>query len=177
MLACLRQAPTKKLSNVINSTATAGATYSAVIDGDFVAEAASIQLQKRKFLHVPLLIGTNTDEGTSFGPQGINTTQQFLAYAAKNPYSGVTDNTTATDFALLYPNIPAIGVPATIQGWPSGSLGAQFKRTSALAGDLIMQAPRRLMAHVWAKNNVTLYSYRFNVHVSKKQGHPLLSSV
>jgi triacylglycerol lipase len=105
--------------------------------------------------------------GTSFGPRGINTTDQFLAYCRQGTGARALDNTTATDLAILYPDIPAIGIPATLQGRPSGSLGSQFKRTSALAGDLTMQAPRRIMSEAWARFNATSYSYLFNVVVSK----------
>ena len=30
------------------------------------------------YVHVPIICGTNTDEGTSFGPMGVNTSEQFL---------------------------------------------------------------------------------------------------
>lgn len=166
VLDCLRAAPVEKLNDVINSTATAGANYVPVIDGDLVAQAASVQLEQGLFVRVPYLAGTNSDEGTSFGPSQINTTEQFLAYCRQNPWSHISDNATASDLAILYPDIPAIGIPATIKGRPSPALGLQFKRTSALAGDLLMQAPRRLMAHSWAKYNTTMYTYRFNVLVS-----------
>jgi triacylglycerol lipase len=63
LLDCLRAVPVERLNAVINSTATAGATYSAVIDGDLVAKAASVQLQGGNFVRVPFLLGTNTDEG------------------------------------------------------------------------------------------------------------------
>jgi len=158
--------PVQRLNDVINSTATAGAAYSAVIDGDLVAKAAAAQLQEGSFVRVPFLLGTNTDEGTSFGPSGINTTDQFLAYCRSRSAARVLDNATATDLSILYPDIPDIGLPTTLPGRPSGSLGSQFKRTSALAGDFTMQAPRRIMSEAWARFNVTSYSYRFNVVVS-----------
>lgn len=40
-------------------------------------ESATVQLQQGKFAKVPYLIGSNTDEGTSFAVPGINTTEQF----------------------------------------------------------------------------------------------------
>lgn len=80
-LQCLREVPFEKLNAAINGTNGASEyNFSPVIDGDFVKEWGSIQLRDHKFVKVPILAGTNTDEGTSFGPVGINTTQQFYKY-------------------------------------------------------------------------------------------------
>ncbi|KAF2769967.1 alpha/beta-hydrolase [Teratosphaeria nubilosa] len=163
VLACLRAVDIMELNAVINSTATAGADYGAVIDGDFIVEDSSTQLERGNFVHVPYIIGCNTDEGTSFGPKGINTTAQFLAYIISD--DGV-DKVTAQDLAILYPDIPAIGIPATLAGRPNSTVGLQYKRTSAVVGDISMHAPRRLTAQEWASHNATVYTYRFNVLVN-----------
>jgi hypothetical protein len=41
---------------------------------------AAFNWTRVKFVKVPIITGTNTDEGTAFGPVGINTTEQFFAY-------------------------------------------------------------------------------------------------
>jgi carboxylesterase type B len=73
------------------------------------------------------------------------------------------DNATAQDLAILYPDIPAIGIPATYPGRPNGTYGLQYKRSSALGGDISMHGPRRLTAQLWASGNSTVFTYRFNV--------------
>lgn len=105
-------------------------------------------------------MGTNSDEGSGFS-QPANTTSQFLEGLAEQGY----DNATAQDLSILYPDIPDIGIPATLPGRPNATIGLQFKRTAAMYGDMVMTAPRRLSAQMWAKHGVPAYSYRFNVLV------------
>ena len=84
----------------------------------------------------------------------MNTTQQFLTYLEK---SQGLDNTTTQDLAILYPDIPAIGIPATIHGRPGPDIGLQFKRGSAVGSDIATAASSRHAAQLWAKNNGTVY--------------------
>lgn len=130
-------------------------------DGDFIREPASVSLPAGRFIKVPLLTGTNTDEGTAFGPRGINTTAQFITYIS----SVSTDNCTLSTLQAIYPDIPSIGIPSTYQGRTPAStlLGTQYKRSSAIAGDNLFIAPRRYTSEIWASWNLTSYSYRFNV--------------
>ena len=80
-LQCLREVPFEKLNSALNGTGGSPAyEFSPVIDGDFVMKRGSAQLDKHEFIHVPIIAGTNSDEGTSFGPTGINTTDQFYGY-------------------------------------------------------------------------------------------------
>jgi len=159
VLDCLRTVPSKELSDVFNSTRSAG--LGVVIDGDFVVDAPATQLERGDFVPVPFLIGSNSDEGIS-GAR-INTTAQFLNNIV-NTYK--VDNGTAQDLAILYPDVPAIGLPATVKGRPAASRGLQLKRVSALATDVGQGAPRRLTVQLWAKQGVPAYSYRFNVIVN-----------
>lgn len=158
VLDCLRKVPTEELNAVINSTTTSGAAYGVVIDGDFIEGDPNTQLDQGQFPRVPLLIGCNTDEGASFS-SSVNTTAEFLAYIAGMGY----DNATVQDFAILYPDIPEIGIPATISGRPDASIGLQYKRSNAIVGDMRQHAKRRFTAQSWAKAGVDVYSYRFNV--------------
>jgi len=148
---------------VLNSSVTASVPgWGAQIDHDFIAGSASKQLLNGNFVKVPILQGTNFDEGTSFGAKGINTTQQFLAVVEASGLNA----TVAQTFSLLYPDIPGVGVPGTLAGRPSGNwsfLGAQYKRASAYGGDIAMQAPRRATSQAWAAQNVSSWSYHFNV--------------
>lgn len=76
-LACLRAVPFDTLNNAINTTSTT--TWFPYLDGDFNARYGSVQLEEGDFVHVPIIIGANTDEGTAFGPYGINTEAEFVA--------------------------------------------------------------------------------------------------
>lgn len=165
-LACLRTVPIETLAAVLNSSATAGVRgWGASVDGDFLPASTSFLTLSGRFVRVPLVHGRNHDEGTMFATRGINTTDQFLANIVSRGFS----NDTAQILAILYPDIPAIGIPPTLNGRPTGSdasLGAQWKRASAFTGDLSMHAPRRLLSQTYARFNVTNYSYHFNVLVN-----------
>ena len=80
-LQCLREVPFEKLNSVLNGTGGMSEySFSPVVDGDFVRNWGSVQLDKQEFVKVPIIAGSNTDEGTAFGPTGINTTEQFYGY-------------------------------------------------------------------------------------------------
>ncbi|KAM3075159.1 hypothetical protein ACMFMG_007388 [Clarireedia jacksonii] len=164
-LACLRTVPTDTLSSIFNSSITSGIGWGAQIDNDMIRKPASQQILNGEFVKVPLLTGHNHDEGASFGARGVNTTSDFLRVVQ----SAGVDNTTATILSALYPDIPAIGIPSTLSGRPApaqASLGTQWKRAAAFGGDVSMHAPRRFVSKAWAAQNVSSYSYVFNVLVN-----------
>ncbi|KAK2003840.1 carboxylesterase [Colletotrichum falcatum] len=162
-LACLRGVPAWDLSDAINATAGAPA-FAGVVDGDFLVAKRHELVNAGRFTRVPLIVGTNADEGTQFGVRGVNTTEQWRAYLR----SGGAGNVTVEVLSALYPDIPRLGNPATLEGRPAGayaSYGAMWKRVNALAGDRAQHAPRRLLARRWAAANQTVYSYSFDVLV------------
>lgn len=154
------------LSNILNSSVTAQATFSVVIDHDFIIDTGTNLTLNGQFVKVPYLLGTNHDEGTAFAPSGINTTAEFLAVVTSNPLTHtVVDNATAAIVAVVYPDIPEIGIPDTLVGRPpeSREFGRQSKRAAAYFGDMLMQGPRRITAQSWAKYNGTAYTYIFDI--------------
>ncbi|GKT51246.1 lipase 1 [Colletotrichum spaethianum] len=162
-LECLRGVPTWTLSDIFNATANPG--FTGVVDGEFLEAARHELVNEGKFTRVPLLIGANTDEGTQFGTKGINTTEQWRAYLR----SGGANNITIEVLSALYPDIPRLGTPATLEGRPTGeyaSYGAMWKRVNVFAGDRAQHGPRRFFARHWAAANQTVYSYNFNVLVN-----------
>ncbi|WYZ39067.1 hypothetical protein EsH8_III_000981 [Colletotrichum jinshuiense] len=162
-LDCLRAVPAWDLSDVFNGTSSP--SFTGVTDGEFLEAPRHELINQGKFVHVPLLIGANTDEGTQFGTKGINTTAQWQAYLR----SGGAGNVTVEVLSALYPDIPRVGLPATLDGRPTGAdapYGAMWKRVNAFAGDRAQHGPRRYFARRWAAANQTVYSYNFNVLVN-----------
>lgn len=78
-LDCLRRLPLVVLNNILNTTEF-NSGWKPAPDGDFIARLGSEQLADGSFVHVPVIEGANTDEGTAFSPQGINTTADFVYY-------------------------------------------------------------------------------------------------
>lgn len=170
-LACLRTIPTAALSAVFNSTFNGSnigsdSNFSPQIDGDFLQASGTTQLRRGKFVKVPYLLGSNFDEGASFGTEGINTTAEFVGSILD--FTPGLDNETINTLLALYPDIPEMGIPATLTGRPSyeSGYGYQWKREAAYVGDLKMHAARRLAAQSWARYNASAYSYHWNVLVN-----------
>lgn len=171
-LACLRTIPADDLSAVFNSTFNGSNVGSdsatrPQIDGDFLQDSGTNQLRDGRFVRVPYLLGANFDEGASFGTQGINTTAEFAADIQRSLPPGGADNATLSTILALYPDDPALGIPATLEGRPprASGYGAQWKRVAAYAGDVEMHAARRLASRAWARHGADAWAYHFDVLV------------
>ena len=117
-LNCLRSVPYAKLNAVFNQTSFTGVTpFEAVIDGDFIQKFTSIQLTDGDFVKVPIIDGANTDEGTAFGPVGIENTTQFAAYleGGANPATqAALPAFFVQELLAAYPDNPSLGIPAEL---------------------------------------------------------------
>ncbi|KAL0942648.1 Lipase 1-like protein 4 [Colletotrichum truncatum] len=166
-LNCLRELPWQTLNAIFNGTNPLNVTappISAVIDGDFITASAPTLLREGKFAPVPLLLGNNFDEGTGYAKQGINTEEQFDAWLASSVQA---DATQAAALKELYPDDPAVGIPATVTERPTGTaFGTLWKRVSAVAGDYQQHSGRRLLASTYAETGIPVYSYLWNVYVN-----------
>ncbi|KAL4867981.1 hypothetical protein BDV12DRAFT_209436 [Aspergillus spectabilis] len=163
-LQCLRTVPFEELNALFNGTGGDPAYdfSTPVVDGDLIKDRGSVQLDKHAFVKVPIIAGSNTDEGTSFGPAGINTTRQWYEYLT-NGTSGIKPPPSlATQILNLYPDDPTQGIPAFLGPVRIPSKGLQWRRTSAYAGDFSMHANRRRQCEAWAESKTPAYCYRFN---------------
>ncbi|KAJ5341559.1 hypothetical protein N7541_010683 [Penicillium brevicompactum] len=157
-LQCLRELPYTTLYNA----AYEGLEWFATIDGSFVTQYPQISYKQGKVAKVPILLGTNTDEGTSFGTTGTNTEDDCIDELTKSK-RWVLDRTQATELVSHYPNISSIGCP---YGWGNvtwPSLGLMYKRYSSMAGDLTMVGPRRMLAQTMSGFKKNVFSYRWDV--------------
>lgn len=109
--------------------------------------------------------GANTDEGTSFGPTGINTTEDFAATIANMSRNAILPEAFVNQVLDAYPNEPEYWIPPVeeIGNYTYGaSYGNQYRRSAAYWGDAIMIANRRGTVETWAANGIPAFSYRFN---------------
>jgi carboxylesterase type B len=181
-LHCLRKAPFDEINNAIFAI-TDGREWAPVLDGDFFSDYTTNQLKNGNFVKVPILIGANTDEGTSFGrnrrPDGgnVDTDEEMRAAIGTIIPREAEDNTGKTvdelidELMEIYPNDQRVGIPS-LESWPhiikpgdsyAEVLGAQYRRSTALFGDWFMHYQRRRMNKFWAKNGIRNYAYRFNI--------------
>ncbi|KZT55557.1 carboxylesterase family protein [Calocera cornea HHB12733] len=154
-LSCLRGVSYDTFRMATNGTGP----WQPVIDGNYIPYSPTELLKEGKLVKVPLLIGANTDEGTSFTlGKGINTTEQLAAGLLKG--YPMLSNASIAQIINLYPNVPAEGCPYnTGDGLlPTGYLD---KVAASIGGDIVMVGPRRFLAQM-ASYYAPVYSYRFN---------------
>ncbi|KAH6639849.1 triacylglycerol lipase [Boeremia exigua] len=162
-LHCLRGLSYATINAALNGTAAG--SFFPYVDGDLVKGSLYDQLEAGAFVKVPIIAGTNSDEGifTALGVN-INTDAEF-----KNRAAAYGSNSTVPFLEVLYPNINGVGVPEIWTVPPPGR-GSQTKRWAALSGDYTFVAPKRLTCQSWSKQNVTAYCYRFNGEVANLPG-------
>ena len=162
-LDCLRQVSFDDLKEVLNTT-DAG-EWQPIVDGDFVARWGSIQLAEGAFVKVPIIDGANTDEGTAFGPTGVNNSQDLVNQATSEDESTQIGREYASGLLDAYPNIPSYWIPPVDEighvSYPP-SYGSQYRRSAAYFGDVVMIANRRGACEAWAANGLPAYCYRFD---------------
>ncbi|PSK43981.1 hypothetical protein B9Z65_1698 [Elsinoe australis] len=165
-LACLREVPLFVLNNILNTTQF-NSGWNPTIDGDFIARRGSEQLADGSFVKVPIIDGANSDEGTAFGPLGINTEADFVSKL--NTTSGrqpALPQNVIDQLLEAYPNDPTFGIPSSESLGGNVTLGppygAQYRRSAAYFGDVTFIAGRRLTCQTWAAADIDAYCYRFN---------------
>lgn len=179
-LECLRSLPFDEINTALNGTEAA--PWPPMLDGDFIADFPVNQLSDGRFPKIPILIGTNTDEGSAFGQgkgpngTGVNTDDEMRAAveAILGPdaptQTGKSLDQLVDEALALYPDIQAVGVPS-LEKFPviepgdsiATALGLQFRRTGAFFGDFMFQYLRRRANIAWSEAGVPSYSYEFNV--------------
>ena len=88
-LQCLREVPFEDLNTIFSNAPELWGAFSPAEDGDFIQGQGSDLLSSGDFVHVPIIIGTNTDEGTYFAsqpptPKNISTDAEFTAFLEGN---------------------------------------------------------------------------------------------
>lgn len=166
-LGCLRALDFGTLNAAVNVTPSYG--FYPYVDGDMIQGSQYDQLNNGQFIHVPLIDGANTDEGTAFGPRGINNNSDFAKYLSTTPGKYTLNETVLTGLEATYPFIPAAldvlyEIPLDYEF--NTTYGHQYRRAVAFGGDFAFHAARRLQCQSWSKQNVSAYCYRFNVVVN-----------
>ena len=168
-LECLRSLPVEELSVALNVTetpvfyGTGLGPWLTQVDGDFLIDPPTESVRSGRFLPVPIMYTTTSDEATVFGFGGkVDSDADFRAFVA----AGGPDPNTISTIETLYPNVNAIGLPAEYNPTPQDdeTYGAQWKRAAAFHTDVVENTSRRLVLDAWAENGATAYSGRFNMH-------------
>jgi carboxylesterase type B len=105
----------------------------------------------------------NSDEGTAFSPQGVNSTDIFQFYV-KYAFGVTVPDSLVQQILAAYPDDPSVNVIASLGPTfrPGPPFGSQFRRSASFFGDAVFIANRRLTCQTWAAAGVPAYCYRFN---------------
>ncbi|KAK2599781.1 hypothetical protein N8I77_011506 [Diaporthe amygdali] len=142
--------------------AKVGSSTGQSVDGDFSRTSIQRALPAGEYVKIATIIGTNTDEGTTSAPTGINTTEQRLDPVAKGYFRPrLLPNETVSALINMYPTNPRLGCPYNT-GIVQFSSGILDKMALSIFGDIVQIAPARMIAQTLAKDGVPVYRYRFN---------------
>lgn len=161
-LDCIRDTPAELLN-----TATPPQTF--IVDGDILPNTSMRLLDDGRFVRVPILTGSNRNEGTSFMalfmPNPINTYADFSANIKAFLDNPNIDEKMIQAWAQLYQeeidNPSAAGL-GTVLPDPGLEFGSEYGKMSLLLGDLMFTAGRRVTNQAWHDNGVPSYSYFFD---------------
>ncbi|KAF7343254.1 Carboxylic ester hydrolase [Mycena venus] len=165
---CLRNANTTEI--FAGLTAAMAETinefpWDPVLDGPggLIPDLPSVLFKRGHFARLPFIAGTNQDEGTTFTPTTINSTDEIneLAVAISSPsVSPTTLENSVLTLLQLYPDNPALGSPFNT-GNNTFGLSSQFKRAAAIYGDLAFHSQRRVWMETAANAGVPTFGYLF----------------
>lgn len=162
-LNCLKLLPAAQLNAAVNTTSAIlnVTNFMPVVDYNFIERRTSEQLEAGEFVHVPIISGANSDEGTAFSPSPVNSTEDFYMYLTHGPRAVPAE--LAKRFLEAYPDDPSVNVVASLgDARPGPPFGAQFRRSASYFGDQVFIANRRLTCQTWAAAGLSAYCYRFN---------------
>ncbi|KAB8215143.1 Alpha/Beta hydrolase protein [Aspergillus novoparasiticus] len=162
---CLRRAPAEALKAVFQQQ-----FFFPVIDGKIITDFPSSALKQGKFVRVPLLIGSNLNEGTGyiasgmFGP--VNTPTDLRAVINGFGAGKYLTNGTLDEIVDGYLQLPIREVRTdlgTVLISPSSKYGSMYGYSTFYIGDYLVNAPKRYSGRMWAEYGTPVYSYLFAI--------------
>ncbi|TPX51308.1 hypothetical protein SeMB42_g01976 [Synchytrium endobioticum] len=121
-------------------------TFHAVVDGKFITASPKDAVINGWVSKVPVIIGTNTNEGTIFTSTSANTEAGLQAYI----------NTISA-------NLPAGSAANLSSVYTSAAYGSPFKAASQLFADIAFVCPSKALSRDLAQAGRKVWKYRFDV--------------
>ncbi|KAL0949208.1 hypothetical protein HGRIS_009286 [Hohenbuehelia grisea] len=137
-------------------------SYNPMIDGPggLIPDVPARLFAAGKYVHIPIISGSNLDEGTVFAPRDLETPQDLENYLKSLfPEASSQD---IDKLSQLYPDVPAAGSPFNT-GNNTFGMSSQYKRAAAIAGDSMFIGGQRRLNGDLSKTDGTFYAYRFSV--------------
>ncbi|KAG8707537.1 hypothetical protein FRC08_000433 [Ceratobasidium sp. 394] len=170
---CLRALDVKKLQDAHTATyalplssiafANFPAAYGPVTDSgdDFLPMSSSLLVALGKYADVPIISGSNLDEGTWF-VSNPKTSLDIIAFLASDDVALAFSLNPggSTPLLPLYPDFPSLGSPYNTGNEMFGR-EREYKRAASFVGDLLFTAPRRDFIRKAVVRNSAVWSYLF----------------
>jgi carboxylesterase type B len=129
------------------------------------------QITSGNFVQCPLLIGTNTNEGTSFafessGGIGLRTREDLLGFINVRTAGRLSNHTLgeiADEYLLNITASEEDEYLSSVESSYMAYLGSLYGRSTLFAGDIHFISQRRFTSELWNRFGVPVYSYRFDV--------------
>ncbi|KAJ6258161.1 Acetylcholinesterase [Drechslerella dactyloides] len=166
-LQCLRGIP----ASVLNATFTA-TLFNPVIDGAFVPGFGSEALKYGRYVKVPTIAGTTSDEGCSFGQISANSDTDIANWLA------TTTSFRTSSIQKILRLYDGISIPpeGNFTNYPDDGTkygiliyGKLFHKAAAIIGDWLFIAGRRYITKTLAAHSVPVWSYRFRARPNGSQ--------
>ncbi|KAH7385942.1 Alpha/Beta hydrolase protein [Pyrenochaeta sp. MPI-SDFR-AT-0127] len=165
-LACLREVPYTKFLNAANSVPgilsyfTVNLSYLPRPDGKALTASPDALLAAGKYAKVPFIVGDQEDEGTLFGlfTANLTTTREITNYLSTIFFNNASP-AQIDQLVGSYQNIFEDGSPfrtGILNNWYP-----QFKRVSALLGDITFTLTRRVFLEVASQVNPGVPSWSY----------------
>ncbi|KAF9692933.1 hypothetical protein EKO04_009073 [Ascochyta lentis] len=165
-LACLRQVPYDKYLQAANSVPgilsyfTVNLSYLPRPDGTAITQSPELLVASGKYAKVPFIIGDQEDEGTLFGlfTPNLTTTSEVTTYLSTVFFNNAQP-TQISQLLGTYQTISEDGSPfrtGLLNNWYP-----QFKKVSAILGDLTFTLTRRVFLEVSAQVNPGVKSWSY----------------
>lgn len=91
-LACLRTGKLEELNAVFNGSRDISQKWFPVLDGDFLRQYPSRQLNEGSFVRIPIITGATTNEGHWFVPPLEDRPEDFLTYLKRTAFTLVLNS-------------------------------------------------------------------------------------
>jgi acetylcholinesterase len=124
------------------------------VDGDLIQDLPYKLYSSGQFLHLPVLYGTDTDEGSVFAPGGARSSADVASFFQDN-YPGLS-NEQANDVVARYPKLARL--PGHEDWFPTASM-AYGEATFTCPAVSVLAA----MASHWPEGASKLFAYRYDV--------------
>ncbi|KAK5682981.1 hypothetical protein LTS10_004509 [Elasticomyces elasticus] len=142
--------------------ANVGPSTGQSVDGGFTRTSIQRALPACQYVKVATIVGSDTDEGTTSAPSGVNETEGLVDPVSRGFFRPQRlPNETVSTLIDLYPDNPRLGCPYNTGDIPL-TPGKLDKKACSIFGDIVQIGPARMIAQTLAQDGVPVYRYRFS---------------